>query len=956
MRRCSWLAIVVLALALSGVAACGGDDKKKEPVPADGTAETAGTDIFDARGEEDVAVSPFAITPPKLVFEEFTIVVEVNSTLGPVGSDFALDARVARGEAVGNLTWEWDLDGGIGTGDGPSRVLTFDKAGGYLVSVVCSDEGGNKAESGAYLTVVAAGEKHYVGDVDGDGDVDDDDIGVAQTHLDLDGMMKPAEFDRADTDLDGYLTQFDVDLIQMAVDAEEGAPDILWPAAGSLGAKVRLIHPALLDADAKAQMLFDGADPLTPVRGKPGYATFVVPPSMDKAGIVNLTLKIDGAKAAVFDFEILPPQIGSSSGENVIAAMEDLGDVIDQLPLLIDTYGTALELDDDEKAVLQGMIEVSMQSYQTNSAAFLEAFNKMEPEGRAAFESVALANGLELVAGDLQEVKSRMQEASFFPEAPKFIDKGTAATIMTVLCTALDVADLSDKISEINEIASGYLGWFDWWPMNTVPIVGQVIQFLSGISNAIGAITDIIGLVSQFLPEFGDLTVEAIPKELEVGDTTIISVAITVNLGSKLCSEASNSMIEGLMEKMSEKLSNRLGASIPLVGSAFKSAKFDRDNMGTVVGLVYDAISAIAGAVLDAIGVEDILNGLADAVCGLIDDPKLPLDPEKIDASCGGAGAGSWTCTAPCAGAVSLEATAEVCGEEKKGADGVSCNACNEDNCTGCCDATCVDFPAQTDEKCGKGGAPCMPCDEEEECTEGVCVCTSDCSTPGDKQCVGNDIWVCTQVKDAPPCNKLKLSEPCINGSECVDGECVGGCNAGNCEGCCMADGTCMPGTSTDYCGKDGETCQYCPGGMDECVDGECVCQPECGGKECGPDGCGGNCGTCPGGKECVEASGICVALCGNGKLDPGEDCESNSECVEPETCNNCMCSEAPSECTCEEGTLSAPDCDWGDKEQCSGWHSVCMENTGDEACDKTAFPDGTEFCAWGCCIVLYCG
>ena len=442
-----------------------------------------------------------------------------------------------------------------------------------------------------------------------------------------------------------------------------------------------------------------------------------------------------------------------------------------------------------------------------------------------------------------------------------------------------------------------------------------------------------------------------------MGDSTFVSVSVTINLGTKLCSEAANSMIEGLVEKMEEKITNRLGSSIPLVSSAFNAAKYDRDSMGTVVGLVYDAISAIAGAVLDAIGVEDILSGLADAVCGLIDDPNLPLEPEKLDASCGAAGGNSWTCTEPCAGGVSLEATAKVCGEDKKGGDGVTCNACNEDNCQqGCCDQTCIGYPAQSVEKCGSGGAPCKPCEAEEDCEQGACVCTSECATPGNKKCVGNDVWICTQVISDPPCNKWKFSEPCINGSECVDGECVGGCTPQNCEGCCISDGTCMPGTSTDYCGKDGETCQYCAGGMDECVDGECVCQADCGGKECGPDGCGGSCGDCPAGHECVEESGICAKLCGNGKLDTGEECESNSECVEPETCNNCECSEAPSECTCEEGTLSAPDCDWPDKLECSGWHSVCEFETEDPACDEAKFPHGTEFCAWGCCIVLLCG
>jgi hypothetical protein len=53
-------------------------------------------------------------------------------------------------------------------------------------------------------------------------------------------------------------------------------------------------------------------------------------------------------------------------------------------------------------------------------------------------------------------------------------------------------------------------------------------------------------------------------------------------------------------------------------------------------------------------------------------------------------------------------------------------------------------------------------------------------------------------------------------------------------------------------------------------------CVSACGNKECGDDGCGGSCGSCPAGKSCV--SGKCessemidVDLDSNGKLD-GKD------------------------------------------------------------------------------------
>lgn len=41
------------------------------------------------------------------------------------------------------------------------------------------------------------------------------------------------------------------------------------------------------------------------------------------------------------------------------------------------------------------------------------------------------------------------------------------------------------------------------------------------------------------------------------------------------------------------------------------------------------------------------------------------------------------------------------------------------------------------------------------------------------------------------------------------------------------------------------------------------VCIPECAGKECGSDGCGGSCGTCSGADSCNNISGLCVAPVG---------------------------------------------------------------------------------------------
>lgn len=85
-----------------------------------------------------------------------------------------------------------------------------------------------------------------------------------------------------------------------------------------------------------------------------------------------------------------------------------------------------------------------------------------------------------------------------------------------------------------------------------------------------------------------------------------------------------------------------------------------------------------------------------------------------------------------------------------------------------------------------------------------------------------------------------------------------------------------------DECSTDEE----CETGY-ECVAGICqliACQPDCAGKECGDDGCGGICGVCDDGNPCSKnlctESGLCIAEnkpnempCGEGMWCINGDC-----------------------------------------------------------------------------------
>jgi len=89
----------------------------------------------------------------------------------------------------------------------------------------------------------------------------------------------------------------------------------------------------------------------------------------------------------------------------------------------------------------------------------------------------------------------------------------------------------------------------------------------------------------------------------------------------------------------------------------------------------------------------------------------------------------------------------------------------------------------------------------------------------------------------------------------------------------------CVPQCEGKECGPDGcgGVCGTCEQGK-TCNEstGKCeACQPNCEGKECGPDGCGGVCGTCEQGKVCNETTGLC------------EECQPNCEGKE---CGNDGC------------------------------------------------------------------
>jgi len=117
---------------------------------------------------------------------------------------------------------------------------------------------------------------------------------------------------------------------------------------------------------------------------------------------------------------------------------------------------------------------------------------------------------------------------------------------------------------------------------------------------------------------------------------------------------------------------------------------------------------------------------------------------------------------------------------------------------------------------------------------------------------------------------------------DACEGKCgaVGDCNCGACDPgftCVEATHTCAPEApdcNTVCTGKECGTFEGCDCGV--CADGftcnattgvcEDICPPNCTGKQCGPDGCGGSCGLCPcvgcdpAATQCNDDTGMCEA------------------------------------------------------------------------------------------------
>jgi hypothetical protein len=123
------------------------------------------------------------------------------------------------------------------------------------------------------------------------------------------------------------------------------------------------------------------------------------------------------------------------------------------------------------------------------------------------------------------------------------------------------------------------------------------------------------------------------------------------------------------------------------------------------------------------------------------------------------------------------------------------------------------------------------------------------------------------------------------------------------------------------------------------------VCQPECAGRECGPDGCGGECGTCEPPDQCHLEP-----VCQDGQCLEGTklSCDDGNPCTHDLCAKGTGCFYVGKNTLCDDGDA----CTVGDK--CKD--GVCVPGEGemccasDTDCDQVADCNGTQTCQDGMC------
>jgi uncharacterized protein (TIGR03382 family) len=236
---------------------------------------------------------------------------------------------------------------------------------------------------------------------------------------------------------------------------------------------------------------------------------------------------------------------------------------------------------------------------------------------------------------------------------------------------------------------------------------------------------------------------------------------------------------------------------------------------------------------------------------------------------------------------------------------------------------------------------PCIPDCQGKACgyngcggSCGTCPVTQSCD-PTDGQCYASCTPWCDDLDyecGTDGCGNNNGCGTCLPGQQCLQGQC---------------SGSCIPQCTNKSCGPDsceiGNMCGWCNADM-FCVEGQCVTASECvsnctmvtdtglANKQCGDDGCGGECGLCLGVYLCDEPNFVCVECGGPGFPCPDPETNPDDPCVP--TCTGAVC--GPDGCGGSCGV-----CDFGE----SCMHGLCMDCTPN--CDTAVC--GGDGCGGSC-------
>lgn len=259
---------------------------------------------------------------------------------------------------------------------------------------------------------------------------------------------------------------------------------------------------------------------------------------------------------------------------------------------------------------------------------------------------------------------------------------------------------------------------------------------------------------------------------------------------------------------------------------------------------------------------------------------------------------------------------------------------CGDVNYVGCCDAAgktlwcegaalyCVD--------CVGVGNPACGWDSD--------YLSYDCGTYGEADPSGQYPLSCGPPPCVPDCYLKACGD---NGCGDVCGTCNTNqvCNASfQCE-----NQVCVPDCAGRYCGPNGcgGSCGECAATETCNASGQCqptVCDPTCSGKQCGGDGCGGSCGICGDYSQCVSGLCICDIPCTQTCCAPGQTCYVDTCCTADCSQRQCgdngcggQCGTCPTDYTCDgDGICQPPPCqpDCADKicgdDGCGGLCGQC--------------------------------